>query len=455
MSDFSGLRIALSSLYAQRKALLVTGQNIANVNTEGYSRQRVEMVADAGPMTPARESVYPGPGMGVLTGTTTRLRDQFLELRGYQEHAVDAGLRESQRVLARIELAFDEPSDNGISALISGFLAAFDDVANGPEDMAARAQLVEQGKTLMAGFAQLDAALDSQRTSSIRELGSVIDEVNAAAARIAELNQNISSAINNGFSPNELMDQRDLLITGLAEQVGVTVRPADNGMVDVFLGGTAIVRGTHVAPLRVEVGTDPAQTVRVTWAADGYPAGITGAAGGLLAGVNDVIPRYRDGLAAVAQQVAADVNALHRTGYALDGSTGRDFFVADPTGGFVVDPAIVADPTLVAASATAGATRDGSLAAQIAELTGVADTYQRLVVKLGVETQATNRRVDVQAAIVAHIDAARESAAGVNLDEEMAAMLQYQHAYDAAARFLTAVDQALDTLINSTGLVGR
>ncbi len=129
MSDFNGLRIALSSLYAQRKALQVTGQNIANVNTEGYSRQRVEFVADSGPVTPARESRYAGPGMGVLTGDTTRLRDQFLELRSYQEHGVESGLEESQRVLSRIELSFDEPSDDGLSALISGFLAAFDDVA--------------------------------------------------------------------------------------------------------------------------------------------------------------------------------------------------------------------------------------------------------------------------------------------------------------------------------------
>jgi flagellar hook-associated protein 1 FlgK len=215
------------------------------------------------------------------------------------------------------------------------------------------------------------------------------------------------------------------------------------------------VRGPQVSPLRVEVGTDPAQTVRVTWAADSYPAGVTGSAGGLLSGINDVIPRYRDGLTAVAQQVAGDVNAIHRTGYGLDGSTGADFFVTDSSGRIVVNPAIAADPRLVAAAASASATRDGSIAQQIAELTGAGDTYHRLVVGLGVESQAANRRVDVQAAILEHVDAARESAAGVNLDEEMAAMLEYQHAYDAAARFLTAVDQTLDTLINSTGLVGR
>jgi flagellar hook-associated protein 1 FlgK len=191
------------------------------------------------------------------------------------------------------------------------------------------------------------------------------------------------------------------------------------------------------------------------WAADSYPAGVTGAAGGLVSGANDVIPRYRAGLADVAQQLADDVNAVHRTGYALDGSTNRDFFVTDSSGRIVVDPAIVADPRLVAAAASAGATRDGSVAQQLAELTAASDTYHRLVVGLGVESQAVNRRVDVQAAIIEHVDAARESAAGVNLDEEMASMLQFQHAYDAAARFLTAVDQTLDTLINATGLVGR
>jgi flagellar hook-associated protein FlgK len=455
MSDFNGLRIALSSLYAQRKALQVTGQNIANVNTEGYSRQRVELIADSGPVTPAIQSRYPGPGMGVLTGDTTRLRDQFLELRGYQEHAVHAGLEESQRVLSRIELAFDEPSDDGLSALISGFLAAFDDVANSPDDLAARSQLIEQARTLTAGFSQLDAALATQRSSSIDELASVVDEVNNAATRVAELNQNITSAINNGFSPNELMDQRDLLIGQLAEQVGVTVRPGENGTVDVFVGGTALVRGNRASELRVEVGTDPAQTVRVTWASDSYPAGVSGAAGGLLGAVNEVIPRYRNGLSAVITQLADEVNTLHRTGFALDGSTGRDFFVTNASGAVEVNPAIAADPRLVAAAAAAGATRDGSLAQRIAELTGPGSTYHQLVVDLGVESQAVNRRAEVQASIVQHVDAARESAAGVNLDEEMTAMLQFQHAYDAAARFLTAIDQALDTLINSTGLVGR
>src|SRR5205807_10462995 len=121
-----------------------------------------------------------------------------------------------------------------------------------------------------------------------------------------------------------------------------TGRDGDNGEIDVCVGVTAIVRGTKAAPLKVEVGSDPAQTVRVTRADDSYPAGVSGSAGGLLSAVNDVIPRYRAGLAGVAQQLSDDVNAVHRTGYALDGSTNRDFFTAAPGGGIQVDPAIVA-----------------------------------------------------------------------------------------------------------------
>ena len=456
MSDFDGLQIALSSLYAQQKALQVTGQNIANVNTEGYSRQRVDMSANAGPITPARESRYTGPGMGVTTGDTTRITDQFLQLRGYQEHAVDAGLHQSQSVLSNIEGAFDEPSDDGLSKLISGFMSSFDDVANAPDDNSARATLVQQGQTLTDGFNQLDSALATQRSSGVDELGSQIDEVNTGASQVADLNHSISSAVANGDSPNALMDQRDQLVSKLAEEVGVTVRPGDvDGTVDVFVGGTALVRGASANPLKMDVGTDPAQTVHVTWASDGYPAGVSGSAGGLLSGVNDVIPRYRSGLQAVAQQLAGQINAVHSTGYALDGSTGRDFFTTDSSGRIEVNPDIVADPTLVAASATAGATRDGSVAQKIADLTGPADGYQQLVTGLGVESAGVNRKVDVQGSVVQNIDAAQQSVSGVNLDEEMTSMLQYQHGYDAAARFLTAVDQTLETLINSTGIVGR
>jgi flagellar hook-associated protein 1 FlgK len=451
VSSFNGLNIALSALYAQRRALDVTGQNVANVNTEGYTRQRVHMKSDSGPLTAAIHSRWNGTGQGVRSDDIQRLRDEFLELRGHQEHATDSSLRKAATNLQTVELAFAEPADTAIASQLADFWAGWDDVANRPDDVAARAQLVQRATTLASSFGQLDSTLAALSDSSLGQTDATIAEVNAMADGVAELNSRIQSAVNGGFSPTDLMDQRDILINRLSEKVGVTIRPGEAGATDVFVDGAALVRGTRAEHLQVEVA---GATASITWVKDGANAKVSGEVGGMLKTVNDIVPRYRAGLTAVSTRLANDVNALHVTGYDKTGTAGVAFFQMLPTG-LVVNPAVVADPGKVAASSVPGGGRDGSLAGKLADLTGADTDYRDLVVRLGVEAQTANRRVEIQSAITSQIDAARESEAGVNLDEEMTNMLAYQHGYDAAARMLTAVDQALDTLINRTGLVGR
>lgn len=453
MGDFSSLNIGLSSLLAQRRAIGVTGHNLANVGTAGYSRQRVEFASNAGPITPALFARYEGTGVGVSSGTITRLRDQFLELRGYQEHAAEGRVRTVQVTLARVETAFAEPSDTGLAAQMADFWAAWDDVANRPEDLAARSQLLERAATLSFNFRRLDGELATLRTTTIDQLDSTVAEVNSFAARVAELNGTIQSTLLSNLNASDLLDQRDLLVSRLAERVGVTIRPGEAGIVDVFVGGTALVRGTAFEQLRVSVGTDSAQTVSVDWVKDGLPASVSGTTGGMLDTVNDIVPRYRTALGGVADVLVTDTNAVHQTGYDLDGNAGVEFFVLTPQG-IELNPAVAGAPRKVAAAATPG-TLDGSVASRLAASTGADQVYRQLVVGLGVEAQSANRRVEIQSAITSQIDGAREAQSGVNLDEEMTNLVAYQHAYDAAARFITAVDEALSTLINGTGRVGR
>lgn len=452
MGSFSGLNIALSALYAQRRALDVTGQNVANVNTEGYTRQRVNMVSDAGPLTAAIHARWTGTGQGVRSDQVQRLRDQFLELRGLQEHASDATLRKSAVNLQTIELAFAEPADTALAAQLADFWAGWDDVANRPDDVAARAQLVQRATTLASSFNQLDNTLGALADANLAQADATIAEINSMADGVAELNTRIQSAINGGFSPTDLMDQRDVLVNRLSEGIGVTIRAGEAGATDVFVDGTALVRGPRAEHLQLVV---TGATAQVTWVKDNAPAKASGGVGGMLNTVNDIVPRYRAGMNAVATKLETDVNTLHLTGFDKAGAAGLDFFDFDPMVGLSVNPLIVADPGRVAASSIPGGGRDGSLAAKMAELTGPDTDYRDLVVRLGVEAQTANRRVEIQSSITAQIDAARESEAGVNLDEEMTNMLAYQHAYEAAARMITTVDQALDTLINRTGLVGR
>ena len=471
MSSMSSLTTALSALYAQRRGLDVTGNNIANANTEGYSRQRVELVANAGPMSPAVFSKWTGVGQGVDVAGTARLRDAFLDLRSNQEHATQGQLETTQAILGRIELGFGEPSNIGLAAQMAEFWSGWDDVANNPTDVAPRNALLERASTLATNLRGTAASLSALRTDLVDQIRAQADAVNQMARSIAELNENISTSTSAGMSPTDLLDQRDLLVSRLSNTVGITVKPTDGGGVDIFVGGTAIVRGNTAEQLRVDV---EGGTVAMRWVKDGYPAQVSGGTmAGLIGGVNDVIPRYLAQLDSIAMRLHDMVNGASAEGQDLDGNAGGEFFTATSAADIRLSDAVVGQPRAIAAAAMGAGGGDGSNALRLAALAGHRGSafqpgdpdymegdgpdmlYRGLIVGIGVETQAVNRRADIQFEITRQVDAARDAQSGVNLDEEMTNMLSYQRAYEAAARFLTAVDQMLDRLVNSTGLVGR
>jgi flagellar hook-associated protein 1 len=469
MSSFSGLNIGLSSLYASRRALELTGQNISNVNTEGYSRQRVDLQSVGGPVKPALHSKYDGAGNGVMVAGVDRLRDLFLEARSLTERGTAAGLAGDRVLLGRVEAVLAEPGDAGIQKQLADFWDGWDDVANKPDSLAARSQLVERAQTLAAGINGAVDKLDAQYDASHQQLTATVADINAVAAGVADFNRAIVSATRSGLSPNDLLDKRDVLVQRLGELAGVTVTQGELGSVDVRLGDRALVAGATSSLLEVRGtgGTPPGSTaVAVAWGDPADPAdtgpdvAVGGSAGSLTRGLNDVLPRYRGQLTGVGAAVRDQVNAVHTTAFDQAGSPGQPFFTSTAVGRLVV---AVTDPTKVAASTSAGTfgtgDRGGAKAAQLAELAtakgGADELYRRTVVALGVEAQAAGRRVEIQDNILAQVDAARESESGVNLDEEMTTMLAFQKAYEGAARFVSAIDQMLDTLINRTGVVGR
>lgn len=464
MSDFFGLRVALSSMYAQRRGLEVTGHNVANVNTDGYSRQRVGLQAAGANTVPALHATWTGAGAGVQVTGVDRLRDQFLEARALVEHGAHAHLSQNQQVYARVELIFAEPGPNGLQAGMSELWAGWGDIANHPEDVAARAQLLERAKTLAGSVNRTRDELAGQWDASVEQLRVTVDGVNATAARVAELNGAIERAERSGLSSNDLADQRDRLALDLARAVGATVRPGAAGTVDVYLGGTALVRGSRAESLTLAtpsgIGDAAGGGAELRWAKDGYPARVeAGQAGGLLDALNHALPGARAGIDEVAAQLAQVVNDQQAAGYDLDGQPGADLFRWDPSSGLAV---VLTDPSQLAAAAEApdgGPSVDGRNALAMAELAtradGPDDRYRSFIVALGVEVQATNRRAEIQADITHQIDAVRDAESGVNLDEEMVNMVAYQHAYNAAARLLTAIDEMLQTLVGGTGLVGR
>lgn len=450
MGTFDGIQIGSSGLQAQRRGVEVAGQNIANVNTEGYTRQRLGITADVGPVVPAIHSTWNGSGLGVRSVEVARLRDQFLDRRAMEEGTQHAELTELADMLSSIERVFGEPSDTALSATVSEFVAAWDDLANRPDDHAARAQIIERGRTLVTAINQADRSLGELADLATAEVGALTAEVNSMAKQVAELHDTIRSALSSGVNANELLDQRDALVEQITDRVGGNVVRQEDGSVSIFLGGAALVRGNQAYAIDA---TTSGGTTDIVWRQDGRSASVSGAAKGMLASANEVVPRYQAQIGDFRTALTDQINSIHTTGYDLDGNPGLAFFVNGPNG-IEVNAAIAADPRKVAASAAPG-TFDGSIAAQIAGVEGLDSDYREMIVRLGVESQSASRRVQLQAAVVKQVDLERDSASGVNLDEELTDLVRFQRAYEANSRFISAVDDLLNTLVNGTGRVGR
>ncbi|MGY1637931.1 flagellar hook-associated protein FlgK [Geodermatophilus sp. SYSU D00742] len=496
MSTFSGLNAATTALWAAQRGLDVSGQNIANVNTEGYSRQRVDLRAMGGTEVPAVHSVSSQVGSGVSSDQIIRIRDVFLDGRAQVESARTASLTVRSDALRQVESAFREPGDTGIQSMLADVWAGFSDVANKPTEPAARSQVLERLDILTAGLRTTRASLDQQWTQTRDDLQALLRDVNESAESIGELNAAIRTASQAGLPVNELSDRRDALVLSLAEQVGATSIPGRDGMVDVVVGGSTLVSGAHVLGMEL-VGADTADGVgsgddpRVQTAPGGTSLRLGGTVGGQLSALTGVIPSYRGRLDQLARDLVQDLNAVHAGGTDSTGTVhlgGYDSTGAK--GGVLLDDgsgAATVDLTKVtAANITLRITEAGELAAAAKspddlkasptdptgpvsadggnadaffrlslKPNGVDADYRTLVVALGVESSVAGRDLTVQSVISTQVDAAREAVSGVNLDEEMTSMLSFQHAYNAAARMVTAIDEALDTLISRTGLVGR
>ncbi len=469
MSTFGLLNTATTSLWAQRRSLDVTGQNIANVNTDGYSRQRADLRAIGGSAVPAFYSTSSGIGAGVNVEDVIRIRDSFLESRGHTEHGNSARLTAEAGAYGLIEQAFREPGTTGLQNLMSDMWRGFQDVANRPDDPAARGQVLKRLETMVGGLHFSSGQLDGQWNQTRENLGVLVKDVNAAAETIAQLNTAILRAGQSGLPANDLMDQRDVLAMKLADQVGATVRPRDGGVVDVVLGSITLVAGGASSKLAVAGSIDPtdpaADPPRVVTATGSLTVAVGGTAGGQLHALNSVIPTYRAELDGIAVQLATALNGVHDDGFDLDGIRGGPL-IGSTTATVTASSITVAitDPRKIAASSIGA--DDGSIppnldsgnADKLAQLgTGVGSpdtSYRRMIVELGVQSAVSQRNLGIQSAITGQVDAARESVAGVNLDEEMTNMLSFQHAYSAASRLVTAIDEMLDVLINRTGRVG-
>jgi flagellar hook-associated protein 1 FlgK len=476
MSTFSGLNTAYRGLVAARAGLDVVGQNIANATTEGYTRQRVSTSSVDPTATVGLFSAGVRVGQGVSVDAIARLGDLHLDaqVRGSSAAAGYQSARAS--ALSALETSLAEPGENGLSTQLQEFWGAWQDVANRPGEAAPAAALLGRAGVLTAEIADGYARTGDQWASSRSRVDTMAAELNFSASQVADLNGRIRTAVAAGSPANELLDQRGRLTERIASLAGGTVRELPDGTVDVLLGGNALVSGDAFRPVRVTgaltLSGAGAAPVSLEWAhRPGAPVSLdNGEIAGALSilapatgsGTGGVLAEAAATYNALATDLAAQVNAVHRTGATAGSSipSGLDFFSfaagRPPAEGIRVVPTSAAS---IAVGTLGAGGADGSMADAISQLGFTAAApdarWAAFVIGTGVAARSELHYAQLTDLASTTAKSAQLGATAVDLDEENVNMLTFQHAYQGAARVMTAVDEMLDTLINRTGIVGR
>jgi flagellar hook-associated protein 1 FlgK len=451
-----GLEIGKRALLAQQLSLNITGHNIANVNTPGFSRQSAIMESNMPMVLP-----FGSLGTGVDVGDIRRIRSLFLDQQFRSESHKLGKWRFLNQTWSQVESIYNEPEDTGLSALLDSFWNSWQDLANNPESESARVAVREQASLLVNSFHHLSTQLRDLRESLDADINTMVLQVNATAAQIADLNQSIVSAELTGNTANDLRDRRDYLVDQLSQWVNVGVLEQSDGSYTVLLGGMALVDGSSSLQIATETQSGGTSvTTRVFFQGTGIEVEHSGGEfEGILEARDTIVVERQAEMDLLATELVAAVNEVHRAGYGLGGDTGIDFFDPDTTGAADIElnPQILEDVNYIAASLN-GEIGDNSNALDMAALrealklqNGQAtfnEYYASVIGKIGIKSQEAQNLEQNQMALMFQIENARQSTSGVSLDEEMANMIRYQHAFEAAARVISAMDSALDTIIN-------
>ncbi|MFM1651269.1 flagellar hook-associated protein FlgK [Brevibacillus sp. B_LB10_24] len=508
-STFHGIEVSKRGIFAQQYGLNITGHNISNANTEGYTRQRPNMEATKGIPAPGMNADRaPGLlGTGVQISDLQRLREDFLDIQFRNQNKFYGYWEKQSDVLGKIEEVFKEPSNRGLQSVMDEMWKAFQDLADDPTSSSARAVLRERAIAVADTFASVYSQLETMQTDLDNEVNVTVNNINSLASQIATLNKQIADVVPHGYQPNDLYDQRDLLIDKLSKLTDVRVTQGENGMVNVLMEGQELVNGRNAAQLAtsrnpqtgfldITLGGAPFDPANGRLAAiiDMRGRAVTNPDGTVSLG--GAIPDLMGKLDTLAINLAKEINEVHRQGINItdikNGSTqssdlpffvDKDELTANPNTKeypkgakrLTINPAIMASLDAIAAAkpeangqVVEGNNKNaldlaaikqklitpGTGANDFKETSTLDDFYRYMVGQLGIDRQEGLRKYKNSEDIVSMVDNQRQSVSGVSIDEEMSELIKYQHAYSASARVMTSMDEVLDKVINGMGRVG-
>ncbi len=444
------LVMARRALIAQQSAMAVTGNNIANVNTPGYARRRALMTPLPGEMT-----ISGRLGGGVEVNSIRSLRDPFIEQR-YRASLGESGYYGAEaRQLGFLESMLQGMEETGLPAALDKFFNSWHDLSGDPNSSAHRNVVRESARNLINKLRGAGNQILNQSNTLTSEISSKLARINAINRELAVIN---SAFTGQGGDVAAVDDQRSILLDELSTLSGATYEITDVGSVTVYIGGAVVVERSFARNLEILDEGDGTRKLFLSDDTNRPLSGLAGEIGALENVLNNELVVLKDGLDNFTLELVRMVNAVHVTGYGRDGTTGRTFFDPSATGilDLELDSRIEMSVDAIATASTDALT-DNNIALAIAELQtkpiyqhgsdNLSDLLRTTFSWLGIRVGESQDLAIGSALATEQMNQWRESVNGVSLDEEMAQMVNMQHAYNAAAKLITGMDRMLDTVL--------
>lgn len=466
MTVFDHFAIGRSAMRAFRLGMNISGYNVANSQTPGFSRRRIEL----GTMP----AVYvPGglAGTGVDVMAVRRLRDPFLDFASRREFGRLGSDASRTAVLTALEPSLGEVDSAELRTALSGLFDSIENLSIQPDSISVREDVINAAQELARTIQRTDNKLIEAREFADGQIGDGVSRTNEILERLAEINQELIEQESTGEEASDLRDERDALTDELANLVGVRTVESPDGTINVYLEETGDTLLSGTSPRRLTARQDSAGSYRIEISRGGETVDLTarlqtGRIGGLIEVRDQDIATYRARLESLAIGVIDEFNLIHESGFDLDGDAGLDLFEPDPPGAGAaqairVNPLIESDPRKLAVAGAAGEPGNNQVALELLELRtrGIASLGDRslvefasdLIATVGHDTAQADAAREASQTIVDALELKRQELSGVSLDEEATDLVRWQQSFEAAAKFMQSVNRVTETALSILG----
>lgn len=466
------MQTGLSGMVAAKTAIATTGHNITNANSEGFSRQRVELKGNTpNPSLAARNVV----GQGVAIASVSRVNDEYLEKKIRNGTTSLSEMEEKDMHLNQLEDVFNELNDDGLNRLMANFFNQFRKLANDPDNEAVRQSVREASQAMVNDFKRLrqevvdvSKHIDNRIEAYSKDINSLVDECGQLNVEIKKVE------MGGGASANDLKDRRDVVLKKIASYMSVSTHTDKDGSIHIDIPKIGPLLTAHPKGEEFSVERSPRDAqgkpenaydvLTSSYAGSNVTHSIKGGKMGALLDVRDkTVGSILDRLDELAFSVTTAVNDLHRQGFTRNGGTGVEFFKNLQTKERAAEyldmsAAVKENVNNIAAAAIPDAPGDNRIATALGSIQGLRilnggkstadDFYNSIVNDVGIISSRNKTAMSQEKTVMTQLGKMRDQLSGVSLDEETANLLQFQQAFGASAKVIQVADQMLDEVLN-------